>query len=68
MMQVPISCPACGVGSVIIEPRLLATGESFACTACDASVRIGNDSIGTLKGGIGAFEAMQRKVASGGGC
>ncbi|GAB5350214.1 hypothetical protein [Alteriqipengyuania sp. 357] len=63
-MGVTIPCPACNVGSILIEPRMLASGSRFACNHCGAALAIAPQSVETLERGINAYEKIRTRAAS----
>ena len=63
-MGVTIPCPACTVGSILIEPRMLATGSRLPCNQCGAALAIAPGSVDTLERGISAYEKIKTRAAS----
>lgn len=63
-MLVNIQCPACEVGNITIEPRMLMEGRSFSCNCCDAVVGVADSSKDTLSQGLTEFNNLKRKISS----
>jgi hypothetical protein len=63
-MLVNISCPACEVGQIAIQPNMLIEGQSFGCNHCDASVGVADNSKASLANGLHEFDNLKTKVAS----
>jgi len=63
-MFVEVNCPACGDGTIRLEPDMLLQGASFACDGCNASVSLADSSQSDLSNGLAEFHKLKRKVSS----
>lgn len=61
-MLVDIACPACKVGSISLEPHLLAQGASFSCNSCDAEISVANESKNTLKHSVEQYDSHKENL------
>ena len=63
-MYVEVSCPACGSGTIRMEPEMLLQGASFACDSCGASVAVAENSKETLSNGLSEFHKLKSQVSA----
>lgn len=61
-MFVDIQCPSCQVGTIQIEPHMLAQGASFRCSCCNAKVSVAPKSQQQVVQGVEAYDAYREKL------
>ena len=61
-MHVDISCPACQVGLIRIEPALLAQGASFSCQHCQSKVSVAQSSKAQLTDGVQSYQEYRETL------
>ena len=61
-MFVEVQCPACGDGTIRLDPGMLLQGASFACDACQAAVSVADAGRGALDHGLTEFNKLKQQV------
>ena len=61
-MITSIACPACQVGTIPIDARLLAAGQSFSCGTCFAVIGVAEKSKDVLANGVNEFSNLKNKL------
>lgn len=62
MQTVSISCPACGIGQIIMEPHALLSGALFKCPHCDAALSLHHNSETRFKQSLQAYEQLKTQL------
>ena len=58
-MFVEVQCPACGEGTIRLDPGMLLQGASFACDGCQAAVSVADTGRGALDHGLTEFNKLK---------
>lgn len=63
-MIVDIECPACKLGSISLEPHLLAQGASFSCHSCGVEISVANESKDKLQSTVMKYDTYREELIS----
>ena len=61
-MIVDIECPSCKLGSISLEPHLLAQGASFSCNSCGVEISVTNESKGKLQNSVKQYDSHKENL------
>ena len=63
-MFVEIECPACKIGTISLEPHLLAQGASFSCSSCGAELFVSRESREKLQKSVEKYDEYKEKLTT----